>query len=75
MLQAQIGKSAAHDVSMLENARAFKEVYYHAAWVRYDLATPGSLVIIPNEEKLRELASDYRSMQQMFLSDPPSFDW
>ena len=60
---------------MLENVRAFKDVYYHATWARYDLAKPGSLVVIPNAEKLHELASDYRSMQQMFLSDPPSFDW
>lgn len=75
MLPSQIGQSAARDVSMLENVRAFKDVYYHAAWARYDLARPGSLVVIPNAEKLRELASDYRSMQQMFLNDPPSFDW
>jgi len=75
MLQTPIGKSAAHDVSMLEDVRAFKDGYYHAAWARYDLAKPGSLVVVPNAEKLRELASDYRSMQQIFLSDPPSFDW
>lgn len=55
--------------------RAFKDVYYHAAWARYDLAKPGTLVIIPNAEKLREVGSDYRSMRQMFLIDPPSFDW
>ena len=33
---------------MLENVRAFKDAYYHAAWARYDLAKPGSLVVIPN---------------------------
>jgi hypothetical protein len=63
------------DLAMLENVRAFKDVYYHAAWARYDLAKPGSLVVIPSAEKLRELASDYRDMRQMFLSGPPSFDW
>jgi hypothetical protein len=75
MLRSRIGQDASRDLAMLENVRAFKDVYYHATWARYDLAKPGSLVVIPNAEKLHELASDYRSMQQMFLSDPPSFDW
>ncbi len=75
MLQTQIGKSAARDFSMLENVRVFKDVYYHVAWAHYDLAKPGTLIVVPNNQKLRELASDYRSMQEMFLTDPPTFDW
>lgn len=75
MLQTNIGQDAARDIAMLEDVRLFKDTYYHAAWARYDLAKPGSLVIIPDEPRLRQLANDYRNMQQMFLSDPPSFDW
>ena len=75
MLRTVIGKNASRDVDMLENVRVFKDAYYHSAWARYDLAKPGSLVVIPSAEKIRELAGDYRSMRQMFLTDPPSFDW
>jgi hypothetical protein len=59
---------------MLDDVRAFKNAYYHAAWARYDLAVPGSLAIVPGSKKLRDLATDYRSMEQMFLSEPPPFE-
>ncbi len=74
MLQTKIGEDASRDIAMLEDVRAFKAIYYHAAWARYDLAKPGSLVVVPNQARLRELASDYRSMRQMFMVEPPSFD-
>lgn len=74
MLQTQIGHIASRDLAMLEDVRAFKDIYYPAAWAHYDLAKPGSLVVIPGPEMLRELAIDYRNMRQMFLSDPPPFD-
>ncbi len=74
MLRTQIGQDAARDLAMLEDVRAFKDIYYRAKWARYDLAKPGSLVVVPNEERQRELAIDYRNMRQMFLHDPPPFD-
>lgn len=74
MLRTQIGQDAARDLAMLEDVRAFKDIYYRAKWARYDLAKPGSLVVVPNEERQRELAIDYRNMRQMFLHDPPAFD-
>jgi hypothetical protein len=74
MLQTQIGQLASRDFDMLEDVRVFKDVYYHTPWARYDLAKPGSLVVVPGPERLRELAVDYRGMQQMFLSEPPAFN-
>ncbi|HUA09912.1 MAG TPA: nucleotidyl transferase AbiEii/AbiGii toxin family protein [Candidatus Acidoferrales bacterium] len=74
MLQTKTGQLASSDLAMLEDVRAFKEIYYPASWARYDLAKPGSLVVVPDEKMLRDLAIDYRNMRQMFLSDPPSFD-
>lgn len=75
MLRTRIGQDASRDLAMLEDVRAFKEGYYHAAWARYDLAKPGTLVVVPGEDRTRELATDYRNMRQMFLSEPPPFDW
>ena len=73
MLQTRIGLEASRDLSMLHDVRAFKTIYYHADWAHYDLAVPGSLVIIPGNARIRELEADYRDMQQMFLHEPPSF--
>ncbi len=74
MLQTRVGKLASRDLAMLEDVRAFKDVYYPAAWARYDLAKPGTLAVVPSPDMLRDLAKDYRSMRQMFLIDPPPFD-
>lgn len=74
MLGTAIGQRASADFSMLEDVRVFKTSYYYAAWAQYDLAVPGSLAIVPGSNKLRDLATDYRSMEQMFLSEPPPFD-
>ncbi|MDE2482043.1 MAG: nucleotidyl transferase AbiEii/AbiGii toxin family protein [bacterium] len=75
MLQTQVGRTASHDLAMLEDVRAFKSIYYYAATAHYDLAKPGSLVVVPGPDLLHNLAIDYRDMRQMFLSDPPPFDW
>jgi hypothetical protein len=74
MLRTKIGQDASHDLAMLDDVRLFKDIYYHASWARYDLAKPGTLVVVPDESRTRELASDYRGMRQMFLSDPAPFE-
>jgi len=73
MLRTRIGQDASRDLAMLEDVRVFKDVYYYVARARYDLAKPGTLVVVPDEDRTRELAIDYRNMRQMFLSDPPPF--
>ena len=75
MLRTRIGQDASRDLAMLEDVRIFKDVYYYAKWARYELAKPGTLVVVPDEDRTRELATDYRNMRQMFLSEPPPFDW
>jgi hypothetical protein len=74
MLRNRTGQDASRDLAMLEDVRVFKNVYYYAAWARYDLAKPGTLVVVPDERRARELAIDYRNMRPMFLTDPPPFE-
>lgn len=74
IFQSDLGQSAARDFAMLDSVREFKQRYYPAAWARYDLATPGSLTLIPHDTKLRALASDYQDMRMMFLREPPTFE-
>ncbi|HEY2473548.1 MAG TPA: nucleotidyl transferase AbiEii/AbiGii toxin family protein [Candidatus Cybelea sp.] len=73
MLQSEIGNAAARDVAMLEDVRQYKERYYASARAHYDLAIPGSLAIVPDDDKVRALAADYREMRMMFFRDPPTF--
>jgi len=74
MFQAEIGKTASRDFTMLREVREFKQRYYPAARARYDLAVPGTLAIVPTEAKTRALASDYRDMRVMFFRGPPRFN-
>ncbi len=74
MLQTPTGDLASHDLTMLESVRKYKERYYASARARYDLAVPGSLSIVPSQEKRRILTADYHDMRMMFFREPPSFE-
>jgi len=73
MFGTAVGASAARDLSILEDVRRYKDRYYRASWARYDLAVPGSLVLVPSDDHLRQLASDYAEMRVMFFEPPPPF--
>ena len=51
-----------------------KGTYFQSAWANYDLATPGSLRLVPADSRLPELRADFQQMQEMFTEPPPSFD-
>lgn len=74
MFQTDVGRDASRDLSMLEDVRKFKQLYYPTGWARYDLAVPGTLRIVPSASKLRAFASDYREMRMMFFTEPASFE-
>ncbi len=73
LIETEVGRAASRDVAMLDEVRKFKQTYYPAAWAHYDRAAPGSLKIIPSDEKVRVLISDYRDMRMMFFREPPPF--
>lgn len=51
-----------------------KSLFFKANWAHYDEAKPGSLRLVPRNEQVSQLKTDYRQMQQMFFEDPPSFE-
>jgi hypothetical protein len=65
--------TALQDVELLRSVADFKERFYPSRAARYDLARPGTVRILPGEERLAELARDYRKMATMFYVTPP--DW
>lgn len=68
-----VAATALRDVKLLRSVAEFKERFYPSRAARYDLARPGTVRILPGEERLVELARDYRNMATMFYGPPP--DW
>ena len=68
------GPQAAARLDLLERVRLHKSRYFASSWAHYDTAVPGSLRLLPPDNRLAELRRDYQAMEPMFLSTPPKFD-
>ncbi len=54
---------------------AHKTIFFRSGWASYDTAQSGTLRLMPDEARLRDLRADYRTMApMMFDKTPPSFD-
>lgn len=65
---------AAKDTALLEKVAEHKSLYFPSTWAQYSSAKKGSLRLIPSENIIRELESDYRLMQDMFFEKPPAWN-
>lgn len=74
MAQGPIRSEALSDTALLAQVMRHKETFYPSGWAHYELAVPGSLRIVPREERLAALERDYRSMGVMIFGEPPAFD-
>ncbi len=66
--------TALQDDALRDRVVAWKARFFSRAWARYDLATRGTLRLVPPAQRMAELAADYAEMQPMFFKAPPSFD-
>jgi hypothetical protein len=57
-----------------ERLFAWKGQFFGSSWARYDLAKPGTVRLVPPDERVAALRRDYQAMRDMYLSEPPSFD-
>ena len=73
LVKSPVAESALADLSLLASVAAHKQVFFAQAWARYDLATPGTLRLVPADARIKELESDYRAMGQMIFGAPPTF--
>jgi len=61
--------------TLLEQVIRFKNQFYCAAWVNWEAALHGEFHLVPPAERIKPLAADYASMQDMiFQGKAPSFD-
>lgn len=75
LLDTEEGKTAATDFALLAQVASHKKMFFPAAWASYETARPGSLRIIPDETRVKDLRRDYEKMKAMIFDEPtPSFD-
>lgn len=66
--------SAFENIALLKKVISFKMKFYPRAWAKYEMAIPGSLKLIPPEERFTTLKNDYEGMTEMLFGEYPNFD-
>ena len=74
MVGSPIYGKAIQNIDLLIKVAEHKALFFKDSKARYDLAKPGSLRLMPQDEHIVQLNEDYRQMQEMFFEDPPSFE-
>ena len=74
MVDTHIYKKSLEKIALLKDVSEHKSLFFKANWAHYEEAKPGSLRLVPRDEQISQLKTDYRQMQQMFFEDPPSFE-
>lgn len=59
---------------LLKKVVDFKMKFYPRKWAQYELATPGTLKLLPPDYRLDALRKDYDAMANMMYGDHPDFD-
>lgn len=59
---------------LFEGVKEHRRAYFEYNWVDYENLAPGTLKLIPPEERLGEWRADYEAMNAMFFHDPQEFD-
>jgi hypothetical protein len=66
------GKAVGHP-ELLKRVVEHKRVFFPSGWARYDEAIRGSLRLMPQLGRIRQLEEDYDRMREMFFAEPPAF--
>ncbi len=74
MAQSEVKAAALADCSLLKSVVEFKKRFYPRGWAQYDLASPGTLKLIPPVRILEAMRKDYAAMQDMIFGRRPTFD-
>lgn len=67
--QTEYKAMALNDLDLLDRVIRFKKKFYNYSWDGLENAKPGKLVLIPNEQRINELRTDFISMKEM-INDP-----
>ena len=59
---------------LLRKVAEFKMKFYPRKWAQYENAKIGTLKLVPPQYRFKALQEDYKSMENMFYSEFPSFN-
>lgn len=75
LYQSGIGPKALARADLLEAVVKHKRLFFRSGWANYDTAVPGSIRLVPPDERLAALEADYRTMREtMIFGESYSFD-
>ena len=71
-----IGRAALADRELLEDVVRHKKVFFHAGYANYDQCLAGRLRLVPDDDQLPGLQTDYDAMRTAAIvgDDAPGFD-
>ena len=71
-----VGQAALADRALLADVVGHKKVFFHAGYANYDQCLDGRLRLVPDEDQLPGLQSDYNDMRNARIigDDAPGFD-
>ena len=75
LLDTDEGHAAAAAFDLLAQVAKHKATFFRSGWASYETARPGTLLLMPDATRVKDLRADYRAMApMMFDQTPPSFD-
>ena len=75
LLDTDEGEAATTDFDLLAKVAKHKATFFRSSWASYGSARPGTLRLMPSEDRIKDLRADYRAMAPMMFDEgPPSFD-
>jgi len=73
--RSDIAEKALQNSKLMDAVRKFDQIFFRRGWIDYENANPGTFRLLPPDNKLNALKSDYDSMvSEMFFGPAPKFD-
>lgn len=72
LLDTEEGKAAATDFGLLAQVAKHKSIFFRSSWSNYGTAQPGTLRLMPNAARIKDLRTDYREMAPMMFDEQPT---
>ncbi len=73
MAAAPVKDAALADLALLADVVEFKQRFYRRPWAHYELATPGTFRLVPEDHVLAAVEKDYAQMRNMIFGRYPAF--
>jgi hypothetical protein len=70
----EIGRQALGQADLLTRVVAHKRLFFASAWAHYETATAGSFRLVPSEDQMAPLRTDYARMREMIFGEAPSWE-